>query len=71
MLRTNRSQVAVLTPDYPGKSFLIYRYISRRRRGHSDQLPDLPVPAQFRPLFRDWAERHVNFVEYVDDDPDA
>jgi hypothetical protein len=35
-----------------------------RRGGHDPgaALPDLPVPGQFQQIFRDWADRRVNFI---------
>jgi hypothetical protein len=39
------------------------RYVSRRLGGETAELPDLPVPAEFGQLFRDWAAHRVDFVE--------
>jgi NACHT domain len=49
-----------------GPGSLLHRYITRRLTHDADELPDLPVPAQFRQVFRDWAEGRVDFVEFVD-----
>jgi hypothetical protein len=38
-------------------------YMRRRRReGLSLALPELPVPDEFKQVFRDWAEGKVNFT---------
>jgi hypothetical protein len=38
-------------------------YITGRYRGATGTaLPDLPVPAEFRPVFHDWTARQVSFV---------
>jgi hypothetical protein len=29
----------------------------------------VPMPHRFRKLFRDWAERRVNFVEILSEEP--
>jgi hypothetical protein len=34
-------------------------------------LPDLPVPEEFRQVFRDWAEGKVNFVGPAPDSADS
>jgi hypothetical protein len=54
-----------LTLGSPGTdpASVLGRYIIRRSTPGHDELPDLPVPTQFRQLFRDWAQRRVNFVE--------
>ena len=42
----------------------ILPYLERRSGGGPDAgLPDLPVPEEFRQVFRDWAEGRVNFTE--------
>jgi hypothetical protein len=51
-------------PELPGLSGLLYRHAARRANWEAEPLPDLPVPEQFRQLFRDWAEGRVNFVEF-------
>jgi len=35
--------------------------------GYQKMLPDLPVPAEFKQLFRDWAEKQVDFVEVLEE----
>ncbi|MBO0799849.1 MAG: hypothetical protein J2P31_13595, partial [Blastocatellia bacterium] len=42
----------------------LYWYIESRETGNPDpqQLPDLPVPDDFKQIFRDWAARKINFV---------
>jgi hypothetical protein len=42
-------------------------YLTGRLAEGTAALPDLPVPAQFRQLFRDWAEKRVSFVEFFDE----
>ena len=32
---------------------------------------ELPIPAQFKELFKDWAEGRIDFVEFVDGDADG
>ena len=44
-----------------GRVELLFRYLMYRLNGHH-RLPDLPVPVEFRQLFRDWAEKRVDFV---------
>jgi hypothetical protein len=46
---------------------LLYRYITRRLTRQADELPDLPVPFQFRQAFLEWAENRVNFVDFIDE----
>ena len=35
----------------------------RNAPGSKIPLPDLPVPEEFKQVFRDWAEGKVNFTE--------
>ena len=56
---------SAVAPNY--LSALIGLYISQRVDGTSAELEDLPVPTEFRKLFRDWAERRVNFVEVANE----
>lgn len=37
-------------------------YIHYRQRGRIEPLPELPVSDEFKQVFRDWAERKVNFT---------
>ena len=56
--------------DLQGKPFqglgsftVLYTYMTRRNApGSSTPLPDLPVPEEFKQVFRDWAEGKVNFI---------
>jgi hypothetical protein len=54
-----------------GSVFLLDQYITRREKSveaeHPDlpDLPDLPVPAQFRQLFRGWADGKIHFVRSI------
>jgi len=53
-------------PELSGVAAQLYRYLARRVTGRRlDELPELPVPSEFRSLFRDWAEARVNFVEIL------
>jgi hypothetical protein len=48
----------------------LYPYIERRHaRSATSALPDLPVPGEFKQLFRDWAEGKVNFTAPASDPP--
>ena len=51
-------------PSSLGRFSDLYWYIESRQTGSPDsqQLPYLPVPEEFKLLFRDWAARKVNFV---------
>jgi len=41
----------------------LYPYIARRWGAEPEnELPELPVPEEFRQVFRDWADGKVNFV---------
>jgi len=40
----------------------LYAYMERRRGKRGQPLPELPVPDEFKQLFRDWAESQVNFT---------
>jgi hypothetical protein len=55
----------------PTKGNLLDHYLYSRRTKVTKKLPDLPVPAQFRQVFRDWAAGRVDFVEFVDAEPDG
>lgn len=48
----------------PGRMRSLAWYITGRYRRTTDELPlpDLPVPAAFRPVFHDWAARQVSFT---------
>lgn len=52
------------SPDRFGAFRDLYWYIETRKTGTPEpqQLPDLPVPDEFKELFRDWAGNKVNFV---------
>jgi len=66
LARPYHSEGRIAQPaDKTSAAGLLYQYLARRREQGSDGLPDLPVPAEFRQLFRDWAEGQVSFVEFV------
>jgi hypothetical protein len=54
-------------PQVSGAGSLLHRFIACRLAHEADELPDLPVPKQFRQVFQDWAAGRVNFVEFVDE----
>jgi len=41
------------------------QYLNRRLIPAADELPDLPIPTEFRKIFRDWAEGRIDFVEFL------
>lgn len=46
-----------------GPFSILYAYMTRRNApGSRTPLPDLPVPEEFKQVFRDWAEGKVNFI---------
>jgi hypothetical protein len=46
-----------------GPFSVLYAYMTRRNTpGPGTPLPDLPVPEEFKHVFRDWAEGKVNFI---------
>jgi NACHT domain len=46
-----------------GPFSILYAYMTRRNTpGSRTPLPDLPVPEEFKQVFRDWAEGKVNFT---------
>lgn len=50
----NSSRLGLFQELYP---YIVHRYVSNSR-----SLPDLPVPYEFKQVFRDWADNKVNFV---------
>lgn len=59
------TQVSLTTPDAPedaGSLSLLERCLIRRFLAPGVPVLDLPVPAEFRRLFRDWADRKVDFT---------
>ena len=58
-----------IPPDPPADVNILDRYLATRRTRAKEGLPDLPVPEQFRQVFRGWAEGRVDFVEFVDEEP--
>ena len=47
-----------------GPFSVLYAYMTRRNApGTRTPLPDLPLPEEFKQVFRDWAEGKVNFTE--------
>jgi hypothetical protein len=60
------AEVQLLAPERPGDAgslTLLMPYLERRNGNVSAALPDLPVPAEFRQLFRDWADGKVRFAQ--------
>ncbi len=46
-----------------GPFSVLYAYMTRRNApGSRKPLPDLPVPEEFKQVFRDWAAGKVNFI---------
>jgi hypothetical protein len=56
---------SAVRPSKDKAEFLLYRYITRRLTHQPDDLLDLPVPLNFKHLFRDWADGTTSFVEFV------
>jgi NACHT domain len=44
----------------------LYAYIDHRQGARTDPLPELPLPDEFKQVFRDWAEGTVNFTAPAD-----
>jgi hypothetical protein len=67
LMSTEAVKEKILPPRGPAQLGLLsdlYRYIARRwHLDKEDELPKLPVPARFRPLFHDWAHGKVNLTE--------
>jgi hypothetical protein len=67
-----RMQTVDQEPSRLGPISGLYGYIERRLAGEpGPPLPDLPVPEEFRQVFRDWAEGKVNFVGPAPDSGDS
>ena len=49
------------------EEFVLNQYIDSRRAKTSSELQDLPVPAEFRQVFRDWARGLVDFLEFLEE----
>ena len=62
------SRYSALPPE-TAEDDILNRYVRSRLVETAQELTDLPVPTQFRQLFRDWAEGRVDFVEFVDEEP--
>ena len=62
---------ALDSPFCLGVFSVLFWYIESRKTGTPDpeSLPDLPVPNEFKQVFRDWAARKVNFVGDSPDQP--
>jgi hypothetical protein len=61
--RTIPSHELESDPTRLGSFSDLYLYVEFRQAPESALLlPDLPVPEEFRQVFRDWAEGKVNFV---------
>ncbi len=66
------SKVFEGNPSQLGPFTDLYWYIERRlTRETTLALPDLPVPEEFKQVFRDWAEGKVNFVGPAPDSGDS
>jgi NACHT domain len=50
-------------PEAAGSLSLLVPYVDRRDGARGIDVPELPVPAEFRQLFRDWADGKVNFTQ--------
>ncbi len=46
---------------------LLHFYVACRDLGVQQEKEDLPVPMEFRQVFREWAEERVSFVEFIDE----
>jgi hypothetical protein len=53
------SSFAAPTADSP----VLFRYIANRRNSTDYELEDLPVPDEFKKVFRDWAAGRIDFVD--------
>jgi len=59
----SHDQVKMMLAEHPtDRSPGLLRIYLAGRLASADDLPDLPVPDQFRTLFRDWAARRVSFM---------
>lgn len=54
------------SPDELGPLRDLLPYLKRRTGTDPGPLPDLPGPAEFKQVFRDWAEGRVNFTAPAD-----
>jgi hypothetical protein len=63
-----RPDISMRTAE-PTEDNILDRYLATRLAQATEELPDLPVPEQFRQVFRDWAAGRVDFVEFVDAQP--
>jgi hypothetical protein len=70
------SGILALDPEKLGPFSDLQIYIMHRQQGgRGIQLPELPVPVpvpeEFKQVFRDWAEGKVNFVGPTPDSADS
>ena len=66
------SGILALDPERLGPFSDLQIYIMHRQRGRRGiQLRELPVPEEFKQVFRDWAEGKVNFVGPAPDSADS
>jgi hypothetical protein len=66
------SGILALDPEKLGPFSDLQIYIMHRQQGRrGNQLPELPVPEEFKQVFRDWAEGKVNFVGPAPDSADS
>jgi hypothetical protein len=69
-LMTAETELAKNIRDLQGKPSrglgpfsVLYEYMTHRNApGSGTPLPDLPVPEEFKQVFRDWAEGKINFI---------
>jgi hypothetical protein len=62
------TEVRLEAPEPPGDAgplSLLAPYLDRRGGTPGADVPDLPVPVEFRQLFRDWADGKVSFTSGV------
>jgi hypothetical protein len=68
----HRMKILDQEPSLLGPISGLYRYIKRRLTGQPDpKLPELPVPEDFKQVFRDWAGGKVNFIRPAPDSADS
>jgi hypothetical protein len=61
--KSRPAQVLNGDPSRLGPFIDLYAYLEHRHGDLSRALPELPVPDEFKQVFRDWAEGRVNFTE--------
>jgi hypothetical protein len=64
LVESDFTTILDIDPRRLGPLCSLLPYLQRRHSGDRDaELPDLPVPEEFRQVFRDWAEGLVNFTK--------